>query len=606
MAYVVASYLHRKRGTRITAVSGGVCTLQDCSSVQPINCHTTIPRRRTAIRSDTTNTRLINRKHSCDSPVEVVSLATKFRQPIFFVTKVPRCAQRVNQSIIYRPSTDSKSREMTMMKACRAHTASELIRLPQQAQALSSPGHMHDRLHSAAAAVDLSSFWGRTGTERLQKHSISRTSSRRFGSGKIQANIAAEPCVKPLGRAIRDEFPILKVEAHGKPLVYLDNAATSQKPRYVLDVMAAYYEGMNSNVHRGVHYLGTMATEAHNLARTKVAKFVNAARDEEIVFTRNASEAINLVAYSWGMNNLSPGDEIISTVMEHHSNLVPWQLVAQKTGAKIVHVGLTKDQTFDMDHFRSLLSDRTKLVAINHVSNALGCTNPVREVCQLAHARGAKVLIDACQSVPHMPVDVQSIGCDWLVASGHKMCGPTGIGFLYGKYDVLKAMPPYMGGGEMIVDVFLDHSTYADPPMRFEAGTPAIAEAIALGAAVDYLTSIGMDRVHDYEVELATYLYHEMAKVPGITLYGPRPEIGRAALCSFNVEGLHGYDIATLLDNKGIAIRSGHHCTQPLHRHLGIAGSARASLYIYNTKEEVDVFVAALTDVVKFFRELGM
>ncbi len=410
-----------------------------------------------------------------------------------------------------------------------------------------------------------------------------------------------------LASLVRQDFPILHQEVHGKPLVYLDNAATSQKPRAMLDAMIHYYEHDNANVHRGVHSLSARATDAYEGARDKVQKFVNAAHREEIVYTRNASEAINIVAYSWGWANLQAGDEIILTVMEHHSNLVPWQMIAQRTGAVIKHVQLTETGEFDFEQFKTLLSDRTKLVSVVHVSNTLGCINPVKAICAEAHKWGAKVLVDGCQSTPHMAIDVQSLDCDWFVASGHKMCAPTGIGFLYGKLDLLNAMPPFFGGGEMIADVFLDHSTYAGLPHKFEAGTPAIAEAIALGAAVDYLTNLGMDRIHAYEVELTAYLYQQIAKVPNLTLYGPKPQAdgsGRAALVTFTVPNIHANDLSTLLDHEGVAIRSGHHCTQPLHRILQVNATARASLYFYNTREEIDVFVKALGETIDFFNSI--
>ncbi|MBE9065298.1 cysteine desulfurase [Leptolyngbya cf. ectocarpi LEGE 11479] len=409
---------------------------------------------------------------------------------------------------------------------------------------------------------------------------------------------------KPLAHDVRADFPILDQTVNGKPLVYFDNAATSQKPKVVLDALVDYYNQDNANVHRGVHALSARATAAYEGTRDKVATFINAASRNEIVFTRNASEAINLVAYAWGLSNLKAGDEVILSVMEHHSNLVPWQLVAQRTGAVLKHVQLTDTQEFDLENFKELVCDRTRLVAINHVSNTLGCINPVADVIKLAHGQGAKVLIDACQSIPHMPVDVQSLDCDWLVASGHKMCGPTGAGFLYGKLDILEAMPPFLGGGEMIQDVFLDHSTYAELPHKFEAGTPAIAEVIMLGAAVDYLTNIGMDRIAQYEHELTRYLYDRLADVPNLTLYGPKPNAdgsGRAAIATFTVENLHPQDLSTFLDQAGIAIRSGHHCTQPLHRFLGTDSTARASLYFYNTYDEIDSFIAALKDTIKFF-----
>ncbi len=409
---------------------------------------------------------------------------------------------------------------------------------------------------------------------------------------------------KTLADKVRADFPILNQEVNGKPLIYLDNAATSQKPSQVINKLRDYYEQYNANVHRGAHTLSAKATDAYEGTRDKIAKFINAASRQEIVYTRNASEAINLVAYSWGMSNLQPGDEIILSVMEHHSNIVPWQLVAQKTGAVLKFVELTSEETFDLEQFKTLLSDKTKLVSIVHVSNTLGCINPVQEICALAHESGAKVLIDACQSVPHMPVDVQQIDCDWLVASGHKMCAPTGIGFLYGKLKVLESMPPFFGGGEMIAEVFLDHSTYAELPHKFEAGTPAIGEAIALGAAIDYLTNIGMDKIHAYEAELTAYLFEQLQQIPEIRIYGPKPDAkgqGRAALAAFTVGEVHANDLSTLLDQEGVAIRSGHHCTQPLHRYLGLPATARASLSFYNTREEIDVFIKALKDTLEFF-----
>lgn len=409
---------------------------------------------------------------------------------------------------------------------------------------------------------------------------------------------------RSLAAKVRADFPILNELVHGKPLIYLDNAATSQKPQAVLDALLHYYQHDNANVHRGVHTLSSRATDAYEGARDKVAAFVNAASRQEIVYTRNASEAINLVAYAWGMNHLQRGDEIILSVMEHHSNLIPWQLLAQRTGAVLKFVELTETQEFDLEQFKTLISDQTKLVSVVHVSNTLGCINPVKEITELAHRYGARVLIDACQSVPHMPVDVQAIDCDWLVASGHKMCGPTGIGFLYGKLDLLRAMPPFLGGGEMIADVFLDHATYADLPHKFEAGTPAIAEAIALGAAVDYLTSVGMDQINAYEEELTAYLFQQLDQLPAVRTYGPKPNAkadNRAALASFTTGAVHPHDLSTILDQAGIAIRAGHHCTQPLHRVIQAQSTARASLYFYNTKEEIDAFIVSLKEAIDFF-----
>lgn len=413
---------------------------------------------------------------------------------------------------------------------------------------------------------------------------------------------------KSLAEQVRDDFPILHQEIHGKPLIYFDNAATSQKPTAVLEALLNYYQRDNANVHRGIHTLSGRATDGYEGARDKVAKFINAASRDEIVYTRNASEAINLVAYTWGLANLKTGDEIILSVMEHHSNIVPWQMIAEKTGAVLKYVQLTPEETFDFAQYESLLSNKTKLVSVVHVSNTLGNVNPVVDIIKSARKYGAKILIDACQSLPHMPIDVQAMDCDWLVGSGHKMCATTGIGFLYGKKAILEAMPPFLGGGEMISEVFFDHSTYGDLPHKFEAGTPAIGEAIALGAAVDYLSSIGMDRIHAYEAELTTYLFKRLAEIPNLKIYGKQPDAngeGRAALAAFNVKGIHASDLATLLDHEGIAIRSGHHCTQPLHRLFDASGSARASLYFYNTFAEIDQFITALRETIDFFLSMG-
>eukprot|EP00891_Asterochloris_glomerata_P002873 jgi/Astpho2/2873/fgenesh1_pm.00050_%23_40_t len=428
---------------------------------------------------------------------------------------------------------------------------------------------------------------------------------------QAKLSVAGQCCqvATQLGQQVLADFPILDQQVNNKPLVYLDNAATSQKPLAVRRIVDEYYgpHGCNSNVHRGVHNLAARATAAYEGARSKVARFINARSDREVVWCRNASEGINLVAYTWGLENLKPGDEILSTVAEHHSNLVPWQIVAQKTGAVLRHVPLTQDgQEVDMKAFHKMLSSKTKLVAMVHVSNMLGCILPAAQVAEAAHKVGAKVMLDCCQSVPHMTVDVQQLGADWIVASGHKMVGPTGSAFLWGRQEILESMPPWMGGGEMIQDVFLDRSTYAPPPSRFEAGTPAIAEAIGLGAAVDYLQDIGMHQVHDYEEDIGGYLQQELRRLNGVTVYGPRDGAARAALASFNVEGLHATDISSLLDNEGVAVRSGHHCTQPLHHYLGIAASARASAYLYNTHAEIDSFIAALKESIQFFRDAGM
>lgn len=413
---------------------------------------------------------------------------------------------------------------------------------------------------------------------------------------------------KTIADEVRQDFPILHQKIHDKPLIYFDNAATSQKPRAVIEALRHYYEYDNANVHRGAHTLSARATDAYEGARDKIAKFINAKSRNEIVYTRNASEAINLVAYSWGLAHLKAGDEIILSVMEHHSNIVPWQIIAQKTGAILKFVELTPSQEFDFNHYQSLLSEKTKLVSLVHVSNTLGCINPVTEIITSAREKGAKVLIDACQSLPHLPIDVQGMDCDWLVGSGHKMCATTGIGFLYGKEELLEAMPPFLGGGEMIADVFLDHFTCGELPHKFEAGTPAIGEAIAFGTAIDYLSNIGMENIHQYEEELTAYLFQQLNEIPNLTIYGNQPTTegkGRGALAAFNVKDIHGSDLSTLLDHEGIAIRSGHHCTQPLHRYLNISGSARASLYFYNTFAEIDAFIVALKETIDFFTQMN-
>lgn len=382
-----------------------------------------------------------------------------------------------------------------------------------------------------------------------------------------------------------------------KPLVYLDSAATSQKPNSVIQAITSYYTNINSNVHRGAHSLAALATDAFEHTRDLLRVFINAAHREEIIYTRNATEAINLVAQTWARQNLKPGDAIVVSVMEHHANLVPWQMISQVTGAIIIPIGLAGSQTYDIEALKTALnSHNVRLVACSHVSNVLGCINPVHQITALAHEKGALVMLDACQSVPHMPVDVQALACDFMVASAHKMCGPTGAGFLYGRKHILEAMPPFMGGGEMIADVFLDHSTYADLPHKFEAGTPAIGEIVGFGAALEYLNQLGMQNVHRFEEEMGAYLYARLNAFEEVTIYGPPPP--RAALCAFNVKDVHSSDLATMLDLEGVAVRSGHHCAQPLHRELGISSSARASLYIYNTMGDVDVFIEALKGAV--------
>jgi cysteine desulfurase/selenocysteine lyase len=404
----------------------------------------------------------------------------------------------------------------------------------------------------------------------------------------------------------RPDFPLLDQTAClGQPLIYLDYAATSQKPRQVLEALHHYYSHDNANVHRGAHQLSTRATEGFEAAREKVARFVGARRSHEIVYTRNASEAINLVARSWGDQTLCPGDEVLLSVMEHHSNLVPWQQLAQRTGCVLRHVGLTPTGELDLDDFHAQLNGRTRLVSLVHVSNTLGCLNPIAQLAPAVRATGAMLLVDACQSLPHQRVNVAELGCDFLVGSSHKLCGPTGMGFLWGREEVLESMPPFLGGGEMIHEVFLDHSTWADLPHKFEAGTPAIGEAIGMGAAIDYLQTLGIERIHAWEQELTRQLFQRLQAIEGVRILGPTPEQQphRGALAAFSVEGLHAHDISALLDSTGICIRSGHHCTQPLHRHYGLAATARASLGFTTTPEEVDRFAEELQGAIQFLRE---
>ena len=409
-----------------------------------------------------------------------------------------------------------------------------------------------------------------------------------------------------LAALTRPDFPLLAQTAClGQPLIYLDYAATSQKPRQVLAALQHYYDHDNANVHRGAHQLSARATDGFEAARAKVAAFIGAASAREIVFTRNASEAINLVARSWGDANLGPGDEVLLTVMEHHSNLVPWQLLAARTGCVLRHAGLTETGELDLDDLRSQITERTKLVSLVQVSNTLGCLNPIEQVAALAHAAGALVLVDACQSLPHLPLNVAALRADFLVGSSHKLCGPTGMGFLWAREALLEAMPPFLGGGEMIQDVYLDHSSWADLPHKFEAGTPAIAEAIGMGAALDYLSAIGLERIHAWEQQLTCQLFERLQAIEGVRILGPTPEQqpDRGALAAFTVDGLHANDIAALLDSAGICIRSGHHCTQPLHRLYGLPGSARASLGFTTTPEEIDRFAEELEGTITFLRE---
>ena len=414
--------------------------------------------------------------------------------------------------------------------------------------------------------------------------------------------------MRVLSDRYRADFPILgQCAPDGRPLIYLDHAATSQKPRQVLQALEQYYAADNANVHRGAHQLSARATESFEAARTVTAEFVRAASPREIVFTRNASEAINLVARSWGDANLREGDEVLLTMMEHHSNLVPWQLLAQRTGCVLRHVGITEAGELDLEDFRSKLTDRTRLVSLVHISNALGCCNPLDQVIPAAHAAGALVLVDACQSLAHKPIDVAGLDADFLVGSSHKLCGPTGMGFLWARESLLEEMPPFLGGGEMIQDVFLDHSTWAVLPHKFEAGTPAIGEAVGMGAAIRYLQAIGLEAIQAWESQLTRHLFEQLQAIEGLRILGPTPEQqpDRGALATFLVDGVHANDIAALMDASGICIRSGHHCCQPLHRHYGVTASARASLSFISTFEEIDRFSEELASTIGFLREHG-
>ncbi len=402
--------------------------------------------------------------------------------------------------------------------------------------------------------------------------------------------------------AIRDDFPILQREVYGKPLVYLDNAATSQKPRQVIDALVRYYETYNANIHRAVHALGEEATAAYEEARKKVARFIGAPSAESVVFTRNVTEAINLVAYSWGRANVGEGDEIILTQMEHHSNLIPWQLLAAEKGAAIRYIEITPEGTLDLDGMNALFSPRTKLLAMPHVSNALGTINPVAEIVSEASRRGVTTLIDGAQAAPHIPVDVQAVGADFYGLTGHKMLGPTGVGVLYARKELLEEMGPFLAGGEMIRKVTLDGATWNDLPWKFEAGTPNIADVIAFGSAIDYLEALGMENVRRHEIEVITYALERLRAMEDVTLYGPEDPDRRAGVASFNFGDLHPHDVGTILDRHGVAIRAGHHCTQPLMRCLGVTGTARASFYIYNTREEVDVLIEGLKAARDFFK----
>ncbi len=403
-------------------------------------------------------------------------------------------------------------------------------------------------------------------------------------------------------KRIRQDFPILNRTVHGKPLVYLDNAATTQKPRQVIEALTRFYTTSNANIHRGIHTLAEEATAAYEAVREQAARFINAPAARSIIFTRNATEAINLFANSWGRKFLKPGDQILLSEMEHHSNLVPWQLIATATGAALSFIKVTDDGRLQLDALETLLTPRTKLVAVTQMSNVLGTINPIERIVERAHARGALVLVDAAQSVPHLPVDVQRLGCDALAFSSHKMLGPTGVGVLYAREALLEEMDPFLGGGEMISDVQLTSATWNEVPWKFEAGTPNIADVIAFGEALRYLERLGLDEVHAHEVELTAYALKHLRQVEGITLYGPAgADVPRGGVVSFNLEGLHPHDVGTVLDAEGVAIRAGHHCAKPLMRRLGVAATARASFYLYNTTEEVDRLAEAIRAAQAFF-----
>ena len=404
----------------------------------------------------------------------------------------------------------------------------------------------------------------------------------------------------PNWQQLRRDFPILDQKVHGKPLIYFDNAATSQKPRAVIQALVNYYERDNANVHRGIHELSNRATQAFEAARARAARFINARSADEIIWTRGTSEGINLVANTWGLKHLKPGDVILLTEAEHHSNIVPWQLLAQRTGAKVAYIPVTGDEgTLDRSKLEAVLTKQVKLLALVHISNSMGVVNPVADLCARARKLGIVTLVDGAQSAGHMPVDVQAIGCDFFAFSGHKICGPTGIGALYGRQEILEAMPPYQGGGEMILSVGYDKTTFKPAPHRFEAGTPDISGPIGLHAAMDYLDAIGRDNIWKHDQELANQAHDQLARLKNIRLFGPKT--GRAGLVSFLLKDVHAHDVVTLADQGGVALRGGHHCTQPLMHKLGVESTARASFYFYNTKAEVDRFVEVVKEIQKFF-----
>ncbi|WP_277678610.1 cysteine desulfurase [Gracilibacillus dipsosauri] len=402
-------------------------------------------------------------------------------------------------------------------------------------------------------------------------------------------------------RAIREQFPILNQEVNGHPLVYLDSAATSQKPMAVMEALDNYYKQNNSNVHRGVHTLGTRATDQYEGARDKVKQFIHASSTEEVIFTRGTTTSINMIGYGYARHFLQEGDEIVLTQMEHHSNIIPWQQAAKYTGAKLKYIPMEEDGTLSLDAVRSTITEATKIVAIAHVSNVLGTINPVKEIAEIAHQNGAIIVVDGAQGVPHMKVDVQELDCDFYAFSGHKMCGPTGVGVLYGKKALLEKMEPVEFGGEMIDFVDLYDSTWKELPWKFEGGTPIIAGAIGLGAAIDFLQEVGLDNIEKQEQEIVQYAQSKLSEVEGITIYGP---VNRGGLITFNIEGVHPHDTATVLDAEGIAVRAGHHCAQPLMKWLDVTATARASFYLYNTTDDVDRLVEGIQRAKEYFGDV--
>jgi cysteine desulfurase/selenocysteine lyase len=419
----------------------------------------------------------------------------------------------------------------------------------------------------------------------------------------LHRRVSEEPCQGCLVgfgiEKIRQDFPVLQQKVHGKPLVYLDNAATAQKPQVVIDAIARYYLSENSNVHRGVHFLSDAATQAYENARSRVRQFLNAAHDQEIIFTRGTTEGINLVASSYGRSRVRAGDEIVISAMEHHSNIVPWQMLCEEKGAALKVIPIDDAGELRLEEYERLLSDRTRLVSIVYVSNALGTVNPVKQIIATAHRRGIPVLVDGAQATPHLPVDVRDLGCDFYAFSGHKLFGPTGIGVLYGKEELLEAMPPYQGGGDMISAVTFEKTIYNSLPHKFEAGTPHIAGVIGLAAAIEYVERIGLDQIAAYEAELLAYGTELLSAVPGLTMIGTAP--AKAGVLSFLLRDIHAHDVGTILDHEGIAIRAGHHCAMPVMKRFGIPATARASLAFYNTREELEALAKGIHKVIEVF-----